>query len=60
MSYLPPLAYVPTVIPYPGAPGAPMFDGKNVIHFLDLYDQSALLRLPPLRIRKDLSTSLVL
>ncbi len=31
--------YVPMVIPYPGAPGAPMFDGKNITHFLHLYDQ---------------------
>ena len=40
MSYSSPLlAYVPMVIPYPGAPGAPIFDGKNITHFLDLYDQ---------------------
>lgn len=38
MPCLPPLGYVPMVIPYPGAPEAPMFDGKNVTHFLDLYD----------------------
>ncbi len=35
----PPLAYVPMVIPYPGAPGAPKFDGQDITHFLDLYDQ---------------------
>ncbi|MCJ1349385.1 hypothetical protein MMC31_007625 [Peltigera leucophlebia] len=35
----PPLAYVPMVIPYPGTPGAPFFDGQNITHFLDLYDQ---------------------
>lgn len=33
------LAYALMVIPYPGAPDAPMFDRKNVTHFLDLYDQ---------------------
>lgn len=27
------------IIPYPGAPGAPFFDGQNITHFLDLYDQ---------------------
>ncbi|MCJ1348040.1 hypothetical protein MMC31_006271 [Peltigera leucophlebia] len=35
----PPLAYVPMVIPYPGTPGAPFFDGQNITRFLDLYDQ---------------------
>ena len=33
------MAYFPMVRPYPGTPGAPMFDGKNITHFLDLYDQ---------------------
>ncbi|MCJ1344896.1 hypothetical protein MMC31_003101 [Peltigera leucophlebia] len=33
------MAYLPLVIPYPGTPGAPFFDGQNITHFLDLYDQ---------------------
>ncbi len=40
MSYSPPpLAYVPMVIPYPSAPGAPFFDGQNITDFLDRYSQ---------------------
>lgn len=39
MSCLPSLAYVPVVIPYPGTPSAPLFNGQNITHFLDLYDQ---------------------
>ena len=35
----PPMTHFPIVIPYPGAPGAPFFDGQNITHFLDLYDQ---------------------
>ena len=35
----PPLAYVPMVIPYPGTPGAPFFDGQNITNFLDRYSQ---------------------
>ena len=27
------------MIPYPGTPRAPFFDGQNITHFLDLYDQ---------------------
>ena len=42
MSSLPPPAYyVPMVIPYPGAPGAPMFDGRNITHFLIYMTSSA-------------------
>ena len=36
---LPPMAYFPIVMPYPGTPGAPFFDGQNITHFLDLYNQ---------------------
>lgn len=34
-----PMAYIPIVMPYPGTPGAPLFNGQNITHFLDLYDQ---------------------
>ena len=33
------MAYFPVVMPYPGTPGAPFFDGHNITHFLDLYSQ---------------------
>ena len=40
MSYLPPpLAYIRMVIPYPGTPGAPFFDGQNTTDFLDRCSQ---------------------
>ena len=33
------MSYLPIVIPYPGAPGAPFFDGQNITDFLDQYSQ---------------------
>ena len=33
------MAYFSSVTPYPGAPGAPFFDGQNITYFLDLYNQ---------------------
>ncbi len=33
------MAYFPTVIPYPGTPGASFSDGRNITHFLDIYSQ---------------------
>ena len=33
------MTHFPIVMPYPGAPAAPFFDGQNITHFLDLYDQ---------------------
>ena len=35
----PPIAYAPFVIPYPGTPGTPFFDGQNITDFLDRYNQ---------------------
>lgn len=33
------MTYFPVVIPYPGSPSAPFFDGRNITHFFDLYSQ---------------------
>ena len=33
------LAYDPIVIPYPGTPGDPFFDGQNITDFLERYSQ---------------------
>ena len=34
-----PLMALPIIIPYPGVPGAPFFDGQNITNFLDRYSQ---------------------
>ena len=51
----PPMAYIPVVIPYPGTPGAPFFDGKNITPSL-----TDLCRLSSFKIGKNLPSPVVL